>query len=57
MSRFVVPAGASVLIGMLLGAAAIFGVTLSVEQNKKPPVTGLDPSTAILNRPDYGNRS
>ncbi|PVB44693.1 DUF2613 domain-containing protein [Mycobacteroides abscessus] len=57
MTRFAVPAAASVLIGLLLGAAAVFGLTLSVEQDKKPVVTGIDPSTAILNRPDYGNRS
>lgn len=57
MSRFVVPAAASVLIGLLLGAAAVFGVTLSVEQDKKPAVQPGEPSTAIVGRPDYGNRS
>ncbi|CKN90655.1 Protein of uncharacterised function (DUF2613) [Mycobacterium tuberculosis] len=36
MNRIVAPAAASVVVGLLLGAAAIFGVTLMVQQDKKP---------------------
>ena len=31
MNRFVLPAAASIVIGLLLGAAAVFGVTLMVQ--------------------------
>ncbi len=40
MNRIVAPAAASVVVGLLLGAAAIFGVTLMVQQDKKPPLPG-----------------
>ncbi|HUL99096.1 MAG TPA: DUF2613 domain-containing protein [Mycobacterium sp.] len=46
----------SVLIGLLLGAAAIFGVTLMVQQDKKPPLPVSD-GASILNRVEYGDRS
>ncbi|AMC71293.1 Small secreted protein [Mycobacterium tuberculosis] len=45
------------VVGLLLGAAAIFGVTLMVQQDKKPPLPGGDPSSSVLNRVEYGNRS
>ena len=57
MNRIVAPAVASVLVGLLLGAAATFGVTLMVEQDKKPPLPGGDPQTSVLNRVEYGSRS
>jgi len=56
MTRFVVPAAASVVVGLLLGAAAVFGVTLMVEQNTKPPLSPGDPASSVLNRVEYGNR-
>jgi hypothetical protein len=56
MTRFVVPAAASIVVGLLLGAAAIFGVTLMVEQNTKPPLSPGDPASSVLNRVEYGNR-
>ena len=40
MNRIVAPAAASVVVGLLLGAAAIFGVTLMVQQDTKPPLPG-----------------
>ena len=40
MNRFVAPAAASIVVGLLLGAAAIFGVTLMVQQDTKPPLAG-----------------
>ncbi|HEX9176949.1 DUF2613 domain-containing protein [Mycobacterium sp.] len=50
-------AGASSLVlGLLLGAAAVFGVTLMVQQDKKPPLS-IGDGASILNRVEYGNRS
>jgi len=40
MDRLLVPAAASIVVGLLLGAAAIFGVTLMVQQDTKPPAAG-----------------
>lgn len=57
MNRIVAPVGASVVVGLLLGAAAIFGITLMVQQDTKPPLPGGDPSSSVLNRVEYGNRS
>jgi len=56
MTRFVVPAAASIVVGLLLGAAAVFGVTLMVEQDTKPPVVAGDPGSSVLNRVEYGDR-
>jgi len=56
MDRFLVPAAASIVVGLLLGAAAIFGVTLMVQQDSKPPQAG-DPASSVLNRVEYGDRT
>lgn len=40
MNRIVAPAAASVVVGLLLGAAAIFGITVMVQQDTKPPLPG-----------------
>ena len=56
MTRVVVPAAASTVVGRLLGAASIFGVTLMIQQDKKPPVSPGDPASSVLNRVEYGNR-
>ncbi|KMO82045.1 DUF2613 family protein [Mycolicibacterium obuense] len=57
MDRFVVPAAASVVVGLLLGAAAVFGVTLMVQQDTRPPLQAGDPASSVLNRVEYGDRS
>lgn len=57
MERFVVPSAASVVVGLLLGAAAVFGVTLMVQQDTKPPLPAGDPASSVLNRVEYGNRT
>ena len=57
MNRFVLPAAASIVVGLLLGAAAIFGVTLMVQQDTKPPLSVGDPQSSVLNRVEYGDRS
>ena len=56
VTRFVVPAAASVLVGLLLGAASVFGVTLMIQQDTKPPLQPGDPASSVLNRVEYGNR-
>ena len=55
MDRFLVPAAASIVVGLLLGAAAIFGVTLMVQQDTKPPLQAGDPASSVLNRVEYGD--
>ena len=57
MDRFLVPAGASIVVGLLLGAAAVFGTTLMLEQDTKPTLQSGDPASSVLNRVEYGNRS
>ena len=57
MDRFIVPAAASIVVGLLLGAAAIFGVTLMVQQDSKPPLQAGDPASSVLNRVEYGDRT
>ena len=57
MNRFVLPAAASIVVGLLLGAAAIFGITLMVQQDTKPTLPGGEPESSVLNRVEYGNRS
>ncbi|TMS51969.1 DUF2613 domain-containing protein [Mycobacterium sp. DBP42] len=57
MNRFVIPSAAGVVVGLLLGAAAVFGVTLMVQQDTKPPLQAGDPASSVLNRVEYGDRS
>jgi len=57
VNRFVVPAAASVVVGLLLGAAGVFGVTLMVQQDTKPPLPAGDPASSVLNRVEYGDRA
>jgi hypothetical protein len=51
------PAAASIVVGLLLGAATIFGVTLMVQQDSKPPLQAGDPASSVLNRVEYGERT
>jgi len=57
VDRFVLPAAASIVVGLLLGAAAIFGLTLMVQQDTKPPLQAGDPASSVLNRVEYGDRT
>ncbi len=54
--KFALEAVGSLVVGLLLGAAAVFGVTLMVQQDKKPSLT-IGDGAAILNRVEYGDRS
>ena len=57
MNRFVVPAAASIVVGLLLGAASVFGATLMIQQDTKPPLQAGDPASSVLNRVEYGDRT
>lgn len=57
MEQFALPAAASIVVGLLLGAAAIFGVTLMLQEDTKPPLQAGDPASSVLNRVEYGDRS
>src|ERR1700757_1653467 len=54
MNQFLLPAAASIIIGLLLGAAAALGVTLQVGTHT--PVPHSDNSASMLNRVEYGDR-
>lgn len=56
MTRFVVPSVASIVVGVLLGAASVFVATLMIQQDTKPPLQPGDPASSVLNRVEYGNR-
>ena len=47
MTRFVVPAAASIVVGLLLGAASVFGATLMIQQDTKPPLQPGDPASSV----------
>ena len=47
---------ASIVVGVLLGAASVFGATLMIQQDTKPPLQPGDPASSVLNRVEYGNR-
>lgn len=57
MDRFLVPAAASLVVGLLLGAASVFGVTLMLQEDTRPPLQAGDPASSVLNRVEYGDRS
>jgi len=42
---------------LLLGAAAVFGTTLMLQQDTKPTLQSGDPASSVLNRVEYGNRT
>jgi hypothetical protein len=56
MNRITASLLASVLVGLLFGAAAIFEITSMVQQDTKPPLAGGDPPTSVLTPVIYGRR-
>ncbi|MEI7715916.1 MAG: DUF2613 family protein [Mycobacterium sp.] len=56
MNRIIASIVASVLMGLLLGAAAIVEITSTVQQDTKPPLAGGDPPASVLTPVIYGNR-
>jgi hypothetical protein len=57
LGQLLMVGAASSVIGLLLGAAAVFGITLMVEQDTKPPLQAGDPASSVLNRVEYGERT
>lgn len=55
MNRFVVPLVASIVIGLLLGAAAVLGGTLLIG-SQTAVSHGESGGAAVLNRVEYGDR-
>ncbi|MDQ1181915.1 hypothetical protein QE449_003871 [Rhodococcus sp. SORGH_AS303] len=53
----VVPAVASLLVGGVLSAGAVVGLTWSAEETVRPePVVTADPSASVLGDVQYGSR-
>jgi|GEM_PF-1738290 tetrahydrodipicolinate N-succinyltransferase len=57
LGQLLLVGAASSVIGLLLGAAAVFGITLMVQQDTKPPLQAGDPASSVLNRVEYGERT
>ncbi|RVW09370.1 DUF2613 family protein [Prescottella agglutinans] len=57
MAKFLVPGVASAVIGALVGAGAVLGVTAAAQDNTLPDIdrSGNAPSS-ILNQVEYGSR-
>jgi hypothetical protein len=55
MTRFLLPVGASIAAGLMLGAAAVFGVTLVAQGEPQPPDHRYEQSLGA-NQVQYGDR-
>jgi hypothetical protein len=56
MRRLALPAAASIVAGLVLGAGAVFGVTLVVQQDARAAKPPGGPSPSVLNLVEYGDR-
>jgi hypothetical protein len=56
MRRLALHAMASIVAGLVLGAVAVFGVTLVVEQDARAAKPQGDPNPSVLNLVQYGDR-
>lgn len=56
MTRFLAPAAASAIAGVILGAATIFGVTALAEKDSRPESVPRLPESSVLNQVEYGSR-
>ncbi|MFI9507008.1 DUF2613 domain-containing protein [Nocardia sp. NPDC052566] len=55
--KFAVPAAASAVVGVVLGAVVVFGITLAAQQNSVPSVDRSgDKDSSLLNNVEYGSR-
>ncbi|CAM3173714.1 DUF2613 domain-containing protein [Prescottella defluvii] len=57
MAKFLVPGIASAVIGAVVGAGAILGITAAVQDNTLPDIdrTG-NADSSLLNQVEYGSR-
>jgi Protein of unknown function (DUF2613) len=55
--NFLVPGLVSALVGAVLGAGVIFGVTAAAQQNSRPDVDRSgNAGSSLLNQVEYGSR-
>ncbi|MGL4306640.1 MAG: DUF2613 domain-containing protein [Mycobacteriaceae bacterium] len=54
--KFLVPGIASVVGGLVIGAATVFGITALAQDNTRPEISQGDPSNSVLNSVEYGSR-
>ncbi|MGC0365835.1 hypothetical protein ABH922_003819 [Rhodococcus sp. 27YEA15] len=56
-SKFLVPGVASAVIGAVLGAGVIFGVTAAASDNTRPDIDRSgNANSSVLNQVEYGSR-
>ncbi|MGF7120267.1 DUF2613 domain-containing protein [Rhodococcus sp. TAF43] len=57
MAKFLVPGIASAVIGAVVGAGAILGITAAVEDNTLPDIDRSgNANSSLLNQVEYGSR-
>jgi hypothetical protein len=56
MHRFVLPAVVSVLAGLLIGAAAVFAITLVAQRDNEPTPRQDYEQVSVSNQVEYGDR-
>ncbi|PBI96616.1 hypothetical protein BKP42_38590 [Rhodococcus erythropolis] len=57
MTKFLVPGVASAVIGAVLGAGVIFGVTSAASDNTRPEIDRSgNADSSVLNQVEYGSR-
>jgi hypothetical protein len=56
MYRFLLPAVVSVLAGLLIGAVAVFGVTLVAQRDNGPTLRQDYEQVSVSNQVEYGDR-
>jgi hypothetical protein len=57
MTKFLVPGVASAVIGAVLGAGVIFGVTAAASDNTRPEIDRSgNAESSVLNQVEYGSR-
>ncbi|AHD21252.1 DUF2613 domain-containing protein [Rhodococcus pyridinivorans] len=57
MGKFLGPGLGSVVVGAVLGAVAVFGVTAAVQENSRPQIDRSgNADSSLLNQVEYGSR-
>ena len=56
MNQFALRAVASIVAGIALGAAAVLGVTLALQQDSRAAQPQGDPNPSVSNLVEYGDR-
>jgi hypothetical protein len=54
--KFAVPGVSSAVAGAVLGAIAVFVITIGVQQNSRPDIQRTDSDSSLLNNVEYGSR-